>query len=469
MIVFGTDGWRGVIARDFTFDNLSRVALAVAQYIRKLRRSPLAVIGYDTRFLSREFAEETARILAAQGVTVWLSNRVATTPQVSLATKRRKADIGIVITASHNPPQYNGFKLKGNYGGPATVDIVSSVETYLRRIEEQPLRIPSLRPFGDYIANGSIHLFDPLTPYYKHVASKINLAALQGSGLRVLFDPMYGAGMGVLEQFIECDAIHNTANPGFGEIDHPEPIAECLKPAAALMKTGRYDLCIATDGDADRLGLLDAQGNFIDAHRVFMLLLEYLYEDKRRRGIVAKTVSLTSMVDRYCQQHGIELVETPVGFKHTAKLMLQRRVLIGGEESGGLGTILHIPERDGIFNALLILEMMVVRSKTLAELVAMLDEQFGTHRYRRRDVPVTDQQKKRILRACARMPKAIGGEPVERVNTTDGYKFFFRDGSWLLVRASGTEPLVRFYAEAPSEDKATALIEAGIALALGND
>lgn len=468
MIIFGTDGWRGVIARDFTFDNLSRVALAVAQYVRKRRRSPVAVIGYDTRFLSRQFAEEAARILAAQGVTVWLSDRVATTPQVSLMTKYRKADIGIVITASHNPPEYNGFKLKGNYGGPATVDIVSGVEQYLRRIEQRPLRLPSLRSLDNYIADGSIHLFDPLKPYYKHVASKINLATLRIAGLRVLFDPMYGAGMGVLEQFVECDAIHNTANPGFGDVDHPEPIAECLKPAAELMKTGKYDLCIATDGDADRVGLLDAQGNFVDAHRVFMLLLEYLYEDKRRRGIVAKTVSLSSMVDLYCQRHRIELIETPVGFKHTAKLMLERRVLIGGEESGGLGTILHIPERDGIFNALLILEMMVARGKTLAELVAMLDDQFGPHRYRRRDVRVTDQQKKRILRACARMPKAIGGEPVERVNTTDGYKFFFSDGSWLLVRASGTEPLVRFYAEASAEDKAAALVEAGIALALGD-
>ncbi|MCX8052110.1 MAG: phosphoglucomutase/phosphomannomutase family protein [Chlorobi bacterium] len=467
MIVFGTDGWRGVIARDYTFDNLARVALAVAEYVRKRASSPSVAIGYDTRFLSRAFAQETARILAARGVTVWLSDRVATTPQVSLATKMRKADVGIVITASHNPPEYNGFKLKGNYGGPATVEIVAAVERQLRRIESKPLRLPRLRSLEEYIADRTIRYFDPMASYQRVVSAKISLDRIRAADCRVLFDPMYGAGMEVLPAFVACDAIHNQPNPGFGEIGHPEPIAECLQPAAERMKAGSYDICIATDGDADRLGLLDAAGNFVDSHRIFMLLLKYLYEDKRRRGIVVKTVSLTSMVERYCQRHGIELVETPVGFKHTAKLMLERRVLIGGEESGGLGTILHIPERDGIFNALLVLDMMVARGKTLAELVAALDDEFGPHRYRRRDVHVTEQQKQRILRACARMPKAIARYRVERVVTIDGYKFFFSDGSWLLIRASGTEPLVRFYAESSSQERADELVEAGIALALG--
>lgn len=467
MIVFGTDGWRGVIARDYTFDNLARVALAVAEYLRTQSAAPTVVIGYDTRFLSREFAHETARILAARGVQVWLSSGVATTPQVSLTTKKKRAQLGIVITASHNPPQYNGFKLKGSYGGPATVDIVAQVERHLRRIESRPLRLPRLETLETYQGKRMIRFFDPMALYHQHVAAKIVLERIQAAGLRILFDPMYGAGIGVLPAFVACESIHAEYNPGFGEIDHPEPIAECLQPAIAAMQRGGYDVCIATDGDADRLGLLDAKGNFVDAHRIFMLLLDYLWHDKRRRGIVVKTVSLTSMVDKFCERYRIELVETPVGFKHAAKLMLERRVLIGGEESGGLGTILHIPERDGVFNALLILEMMVSRNKTLAELVAGLDDQFGPHRYRRRDVHVTAQQKQRILRACARMPRTIGGHAVERVVTTDGYKFFFADGSWLLIRPSGTEPLVRFYAEAPSEEQATALVEAGIDMALG--
>jgi phosphomannomutase len=467
MIVFGTDGWRGVIARDYTFDNLARVALAVAHYARKTSPTPSAVVGYDTRFLSRQFAEETARILASRGLAVWLSDRVATTPQVSLVTKLRKATIGIVITASHNPPEYNGFKLKGNYGGPATVEIVAGVERELRRIEARPLRLPRMSSLQALIADGAVRMFDPRVPYRRAVDAKIALDRIRSAGLRILFDPMFGAGMDILPEFLPADAIHSEPNPGFGEVGHPEPIAECLQPAIARMRSGSYDICIATDGDADRLGLLDADGNFVDSHRIFMLLLEYLFEHKRRRGVVVKTVSLTSMVDAFCQQHGIELIETPVGFKHTAKLMLQRRVLIGGEESGGLGTILHIPERDGIFNALLILEMMVERSRSLGELVAELDARFGPHRYRRRDVHVTEQQKQRILRTCAKMPKEIGGYRVERVVTTDGYKFFFADGSWLLVRASGTEPLVRFYAEAPSQQQADELVEAGIALALG--
>ncbi|MCX7929805.1 MAG: phosphoglucomutase/phosphomannomutase family protein [Chlorobi bacterium] len=465
MIVFGTDGWRGVIARDYTFDNLARVALAVAASLRRSSEAPMVVIGYDTRFLSREFASESARILAARGVRVLLSDRVATTPQVSLATRQRRADIGIVITASHNPPQYNGFKLKGSYGGPATVDIVAGVEQQLRRIEAKPLRLPRLRSMDEYLQTGMIRAFDPMVQYRRAIATKIALDRIEKAGLRILFDPMHGAGIGVLPQFIPCESIHDEFNPGFGEIDHPEPIAECLSPAMERMRAGSYDVCVATDGDADRLGLLDNTGAFVDAHRIFMLLLKYLFEDKRRRGVVVKTVSLTSMVDTYCQRHGIRLIETPVGFKHTAKLMLSERVLIGGEESGGLGTILHIPERDGIFNALLVLEMMVERGKSLRELVAQLDDEFGPHRYRRRDVHVSEAEKRRILAACQRQPRFIGGYRVERIVTTDGFKFFLPGGAWLLVRPSGTEPLIRFYAEASSQEQADELVNAGLELA----
>jgi len=464
MIIFGTDGWRGVIARDFTFENLQLVALATANYIKRIEdKTPSVVIGYDTRFMSKEFAEETSKILASKGIIVHITEDVSSTPQVSFHTKQKGATLGIVITASHNPPIYNGYKVKGSFGGPAYPEQIAEIEKELEKISAKPPKV-SLKPMDFYITSRAIRPFDAKESYLRYIKKKIDLELITNSGLKVVYDPMYGAGICTMKRLLpNVHEIHGEYNPAFGEIGHPEPIPPNVLPLMDLMKLGEFSVGIATDGDADRLGAVDHLGGFVDSHRIFMLLLKYLYEDKRKRGAVVKTVSLTSMVDIYCKKNGLKLHETPVGFKHTAKLMNELKILIGGEESGGLGTILHIPERDGIFNALLLLEMMTVRKKSLKELCDELDTEFGTHRFLRRDVTVTDAQKKAILLACKRKPTKIGRFNVSSINTRDGYKFQLETG-WLLIRASGTEPLIRFYSEADSLSKVNEILDEGMKL-----
>ncbi len=464
MIVFGTDGWRGVIARDFTFDNLHSVALATAIYAKKIQpEKPAVVVGYDARFLSREFAEDTACILASKGVLVHLANGIASTPQVSFATKQKKATLGVVITASHNPAKYNGYKLKGSFGGPAFPEQIKDLEKELGKVLKKKPAI-NFKSVDDYIKSKMIRLFNAKESYLRYLKRKIDIKAIIDAGTKVLYDPMHGAGIDTIGQILpQADQIHADFNPSFGEIDHPEPMAEYLGTLLEKMKGGDYDIGIATDGDADRLGAVDEQGNFVDSHRIFMLLLKYLYEDKRKRGAVAKTVSLTSMVNKYCQQKGITIKETPVGFKHIAQLMVKEKILIGGEESGGLGTIVHIPERDGLFNALLLMEMMITRKKSLKQLCDELDQEFGLHRYRRRDVLVTERIKQQVLKAAARRPKKLGRYLITGYDTTDGFKFFIENG-WMLIRASGTEPLLRYYAEADSLTKVNEMLDEGMKL-----
>lgn len=463
MIVFGTDGWRGEIARDFTFENLHKVALATVNYLKQSKKpNTSVVIGYDTRFLSKEFAHEIALIFTSNGIIVHLTNTFASTPMVSFHTKQKGSDIGIVITASHNPPIYNGYKIKGRFGGPAPPEEVQKVEAELQNIK----RVPKFKfkPWDTYVGNRLIRPFDAREPYIRYIKKKIDIDLIRSKNFKILFDPMYGAGQGILKLLIpNITEIHNEINPSFGELHHPEPVPENLHTLFDLMKTGKYDIGIATDGDADRLGVVDHEGNFVDSHRVFMILLKYLYEVRGKKGAVAKTVSLTSMVDKYCEKNNIPLFETPVGFKHIAKLMNEHKILIGGEESGGLGTIIHIPERDGIFNALLLLEVMATRKMSLKELSDELDKEFGPHRYWRRDVRVSEQEKRALLRACAKGPIKIGKYIVNKIDTKDGYKFYF-DDAWLLIRPSGTEPLIRFYAEASSMSIVNELLESAMKL-----
>ncbi|MCX7880471.1 MAG: phosphoglucomutase/phosphomannomutase family protein [Ignavibacteria bacterium] len=458
MIVFGTDGWRGEIARDFTFDNLHRVVLATANYLKSLARNNLSVvIGYDTRFLSKEFAYEAAKIFAANGIVAHITNTFATTPMVSFHTKQKGSDLGIVITASHNPPIYNGYKIKGRFGGPAPPEEIQKVEAELQKIT----RVPKLKfkPLDVYIGARIIRPFDSKEPYLRYIKKKIDIDLIRSKNFKIVYDSMYGASIGLLKLLLpNVHEIHSEYNPSFGDLHHPEPVPENLHTLFDIMKTGKYDIGLASDGDADRLGVVDSEGNFIDSHRVFMILLKYLFEQKGKRGIVAKTVALTSMVDKYCERNNIPLIETPVGFKHIAKLMSEQKVLIGGEESGGLGTILHIPERDGFFNALLLLEIMAKRKMSIKELSDELDKEFGPHRYWRRDIRVADSEKRALLKACSKMPTKIGKYIVRKIDTKDGFKFYF-DDAWLLIRPSGTEPLVRFYAEASSMNIVNELLE----------
>lgn len=464
-IKFGTDGWRGLIARDFTFDNVNLVAHATARYVRTIQKDGASVVvGYDTRFLSNEFAAEVARVLAGYGITVYLTDSISSTPQVSFHTKAKKAQLGVVITASHNPPEYNGFKVKASFGGPAIPEQIAKIEKELAALQGKTPRI-KLPTFQDAVSAHTIRLFDAKESYVKYLQKKINFNLIKSAKLKVVYDPMHGAGINFMHDVLpDAFEIHSWHNPNFGEIDHPEPIAECLAPLMKTVKSRGADVGIATDGDADRLGLVDGSGNYVDPHRVFMLLLDYLYHEKKRRGTVVKTVSLTSMVNRFCEKHHLNLIETPVGFKYVAKLMTEGKVIIGGEESGGLGTSLHIPERDGVFNGMLILEMMATRKKSLKQLCDELDETYGPHRYRRRDVRVTEQVKRAVLDACARRPLKIGRYNVLRIDDMDGYKFTVDGGAWLLIRASGTEPLLRFYAEASTLSKVEELLDAGLSM-----
>ena len=461
MIKFGTDGWRGLIARDFTFDNIRLVALATARYMKKnIDKDPSIVIGYDTRFLSKEFAEEAAQVMAWEGVVVNLADDIATTPEVSYQTKQKSSDLGVVLTASHNPPIYNGYKVKASFGGPATPEMITDLESELKRIVARPPKF-KFKDFDFYVKNKKIRLFDAKKSYIRYIKKKIDLDAIKKADFKIIYDPMHGSGINHIHDLLpNAEEIHGEYNPSFGNIDHPEPIADCLPELMQKMKSGKYDIGIATDGDADRLGCFDNEGNFVDSHKVFVILMKYLYEKRKKRGAVAKTVSLTSMVDKYCEKQNITLRETPVGFKHIAKLMNEEKILIGGEESGGLSTIIHIPERDGLFNALLLMEIMAEEKKSLKELCDDLDKEFGIHRFMRRDVPVTPQKKKAILSAAAKEPNKLGRYDVEKIDTKDGYKFFVDDG-WLLIRPSGTEPLIRFYAEADSLNKVDELIKEG--------
>ena len=461
-IVFGTDGWRGIIADDFTFASVALVAQAAAEYFREEPNAKNGVvIGYDARFMSDRFARTVARVFAAHELPVLLSDGISSTPQVSLTAKTRNLAGGVIITASHNPAIYNGFKLKACFGGPATPEDVQKVQDRVTALENAGTQTPPLPDYDELVRTGKIILFDAKREYIDYVKSKIDLDAIAKAGFKVLYDPMHGSGIQTLEHLLpNVDQIHNEFNPSFGELDHPEPLGEYLGVLMDGVKAGGYSVGLATDGDADRLGMVDENGQFVDSHRVFMLLMQYLFEDRGMRGAVAKTISLTTMIDAYCQQNNIKMFETPVGFKFIAKLMTTDNIVIGGEESGGLGTNLHIPERDGIFNGLLMLEMMAKRGKTLGELSRGLDEEFGMHRYRRVDKTMTVEKKEQILATARGGLSKLGAYDVVSTSTLDGFKFFV-DGGWLLIRASGTEPLLRYYAEADTVAKVEALLEAG--------
>lgn len=462
-IVFGTDGWRGLIARDFTFDNVARVALATAEFFKKEKGSSRGVvIGYDARFLSKEFAETAALVLASRGLTVWLSDSICTTPMVSYAVKKKRCAGGVVITASHNAAEYNGFKLKGSFGGPSTPEQVKQVETLLSsKVKAEAITTT----FAEFVADERIRMIDLKSLYLDYLPTKLDLDLIRNSGLRIIYDPMHGAGINTLDRVLpNVTQLHNEYNPSFGEIDHPEPMGEYLGTLLKTIRTERkYDLGLATDGDADRLGAVDEDGNFVDSHRLFVLTMKYLIEDKGLKGEIAKTVSLTSMVDAYCKKHKIKLHETPVGFKYICELMTTKPILIGGEESGGYATMLHIPERDGIFNGLLLAEMMAKRGKSLSALVRELQDEFGMHRYRRIDMRTTHEHKARVLDRAKKGVKTLGRYVVRSTNTLDGYKFLV-DGGWLLIRASGTEPLLRYYAEGKTGKQVEELLDAGRAL-----
>ena len=457
-IKFGTDGWRGLIAADFTFENVRRVALATANYFKRHKKIKNGiVIGYDSRFLSREFAEATAEVLANNGIKVIISDKISSTPIVSLLTTKFKAAGGVVITASHNPAKYNGFKIKGEFGGPAHPEMIERVEKELKKVLKS--KVESKKTFAELVKKGTIKKLDFTSLYVEDLRTKLDLPLIETSGLKIAHDAMYGAGQGVMSQLLPVRAeMRSSYNPSFGG-GHPEPIPQNLKDLYSAVVMKGCDLGIATDGDADRVGALDENGAFVDSHRIFAILLKYLVTEKHMKGEIAKSISVSSMINKMCAKYGLKLRETPVGFKHLCRLMTERDILIAAEESGGLGLKGHLPERDGIYVGLLLAEVMAARKRKLSELVEELMIEFGWHYYNRIDAHLTEKEKQRILAAYKKGVKSLAGSPVQKVETGDGYKLFIEHG-WVLVRASGTEPLIRFYAEADSAMRVDALLKA---------
>jgi len=463
-IHFGTDGWRAVISDEFTFENVRRVAQAIADWVGESNGHslPAMVVGFDTRFLSDRYAREASRVLAANGITVYLTQADAPTPAVSFAVKHLGARGGVMITASHNPPRYNGIKLKAAFGGSASGEDCRRVEYYLDR-GGGPRSL-------DYEAAqncGLIRRFDPAAAYNAHLETLVSREVIASRPSRVVVDPMYGAGRDYIAAWLkdtgwQVTQIRGEMNPGFGGI-HPEPIMPHLEALRRAVVDGVFPLGIATDGDADRTGAMDSTGRFIDPHCIFALTLRYLVEKRGWRGTVIKTVSTTRMIDRLCERYHLPLIETPVGFNHIADLMMTRDVLIGGEESGGISIKGHIPEGDGILFGLLLLEIVAASGVMLSELVDDLHADVGPAHYARRDMKLAHPVNKKDMtaRLTNDAPPRIAGVSVQRVESNDGIKYLMADGGWLLIRPSGTEPVLRVYAEAPEMRMAEALLEYG--------
>ena len=459
LIKFGTDGWRAVIADDYTFANLERVALATARYFKKHKKIRNGiVIGYDARFMSREFAEKSAEVMANAGIRVKLADSIVSTPMISLLTRKDNASAGIVITASHNPAKWNGFKIKDDFGGPATPETIAKVEKELAKVMKLKKLAPGKRTYQHLVEKGTIVPISMKQRYVDDLATKIDIEKIKKSGIKILYDAMYGAGQGVLNMILpDVAQMHEVFNPSFAGTN-PEPLEKNLGELMRRVREEGFTIGIATDGDADRIGAVDEKGQFVDSHRIFSLLLKYLVEQRGMKGDVVKSFSVTQMVDRQCEKYGLPLIETAVGFKYICQTMVERDVLIGGEESGGLAVKGHIPERDGIFLGLLLCEVMASRGKSLSALVQELMDEFGLHEFKRVDLHVTEKEKQAIMKRYQRGVKEIAGYPVTGRKDTDGYKYFV-DGGWVLARASGTEPLIRIYAEGSSKEMVEKLLE----------
>lgn len=455
-VKFGTDGWRGIIADTYTFENVKRAALATAIVFKnhpKIKNG--IIIGYDTRFLSQQFAETVATVLANQNIKVLLTDTSVTTPTVSLLSRDKNCALGIMITASHNPAIYNGYKLKDEFGGSMSPEEIAKIEDELKKIKE----VKSKKSFEELINERTIEYFDGRDYYLKYLKNKIDIDKINKGNLKIIYDAMYGAGQNLMNNFIELKQLHGELNPGFG-MSAPEPVEKNLSEIREDIKKGNYNIGIVTDGDADRIAIIDEKGDFLDAQKTFALLLKYLYEKKNMRGKVVRGFSTSELIRKYCEKYNIELVTVPIGFKHISKIMITDDVLIGAEESGGIGIKGHLPERDGIYNGMLYLELLAEYGKSISELKKELDEEFGQYFYQRNDVRTTEEKKQKTLESCKSMKTGdeIGGKKILSIDTLDGYKFYFENG-WIIIRASGTEPLLRIYCETTGNDETKEILE----------
>jgi phosphomannomutase len=476
-IHFGTDGWRAVISDSFTFSNLRMVAQAIADAVlsehwHQGNRSGTQpdpkkfVIGFDTRFLSDRYAQDVARVLAANGFTVYLAQSDAPTPAISYAVKNLNAIGGVMITASHNAPRYNGVKLKAAYGGSALPEQCRRVEVYINDNEERA-RGPNLMDYDKAREMGLIQRFNPLPAYFDHLRTLINTDVIADNPQRFVVDSMFGSGRGTIKSFLQgtgCEIaeVRGEMNPGFGGV-HPEPIDRYLGTLKGAIGAGMGNFGLATDGDADRIGAMDERGNFVDPHKIMALALRYLVEKRGWTGAAVRTVSTTRMIDRLAKRYGLKVYETPVGFNQIADYMLTEDVLIGGEESGGISFKGHIPEGDGPIMGLLLVEIIAEAKKSLYDLVQDLLSEVGPAFYERTDLrlsrPVAKAEMTEFLTKQA--PAEIGGQKVDQISSMDGVKYIMADDSWLLIRPSGTEPVLRVYAEGRTQDMVKELLDYG--------
>lgn len=459
-IKFGTDGWRAIIAKDFTVNNVNRVAEATANWLKKRNSNGSIVLGHDCRFGGELFAETVALVLCSHGIKTILAKGFVSTPMISLGTVKLKADLGIIITASHNPPDYNGFKLKGSYGGPLLPSHVSEIEAI---IPEKPSLDTESLSLADFEAKGILTYTDLETMYCKHVEANFDLDLIKNSKLRFAYDAMYGAGQNVIKRlFPDIAMLHCDYNPSFmGQA--PEPIHKNLTEFSNFIKKEGNIACgLVTDGDADRIGLYDNHGNFVDSHHIILLLIHYLHKYKGMSGKVCSAFSTTPKVEKLCKYYNLPIETVKIGFKYICEIMIKEDVLLGGEESGGIAIKGHIPERDGIWMGLVIWEFMAKSGKSLPDLIQEVYDIVGPFSFERSDLRIKEEVKQKVLSNCLnRKYHAFGNYKVSRVEDLDGYKYFFENGDWLMIRASGTEPVLRTYAESSSREAAFAILKAG--------
>ena len=460
-IKFGTDGWRAVIAEGFTFSNVERVSQATADYWKSHPAegtAELVVIGYDRRFLSAEFARRSAEVFAANGFRVILTPSPTPTPSVSFAVKARNAVGGIMITASHNPPSFNGFKIKAHYGGPAGPDLCRAIE---RCLDRNPVAALSTKPVAS-----SIQIEDIRPAHFAALKSLVDFELIAKSGLRFAHDALFGVGAGCFDEILRgtscrVTTLNGRIDPNFGGIN-PEPVEKNYAKSAAFLKTHPHDICLVTDGDADRIGGMDGRGNYLSTHQLICLLLHHFVINRGGRGRVVKALTTTSMVDKICAKFGLPLTETGVGFKYICAEILKGDVLLGFEESGGIGFPGHVPERDGILAGLMLLELLACEKKSIRRLLSELSREFGPHCYARIDTRFPIEKRGQLMEFCRTNPPGkLLRSSVSRIESYDGVKFTAENGSWLMLRGSGTEPILRIYAEASSNDEANALLKVG--------
>jgi phosphomannomutase len=453
-IKFGTDGWRAVIGDGFTTSNLARVVEAVSAWLKSEHDHPSVIVGYDCRFNAAKFAETAACRLAANGVKVFISPGFVSTPMVSLATVQRQCNAGIILTASHNPPEYLGLKVKGSFGGPAHPGTIAHIESLIPEYVD-----PVDSSFDFWLKERRIEYYDMEALYVNYIRQRFDLASFNAYAHRLGYDAMYGAGQRVFRQLIpKAHLLHCTYNPWF-DGRAPEPIESSLNEFKELVRAQGIGWGLATDGDADRIGLLSEEGIFIDSHHILLLLIYYLHNHLGNSGKIVTTFSTSCRIGLLCQLYGLPHEVTPIGFKYVGEIMSKEDVLVGGEESGGIAVKGHIPERDGIYIGLLILEMMIKLNKSLPQLINELHQLVGPFSMQRVDLKLQQREKERVMESCKNeIHSQIGNFMVNRIENVDGFKFHVGEHNWVMLRASGTEPVLRVYAEASTAAEAMDLI-----------